>query len=68
MDNYGVIEMGNAMMSIPGAVLWVIFAFFFFAVADKAETKTGSIVVFTVMLGAFTVFLMNMGWFFVVGN
>jgi hypothetical protein len=66
MDSYGVIELGNTWLSIPGAILWCFFAMVFLGVVDKAQTKTGSIVAFTLMLGSFTILLMNLGWFFVV--
>jgi hypothetical protein len=68
VSEYWVVDFGNAWLSIPGTILWLIFATFFFAVADKAQTKTGSILSFTIMFGAFTIFLINMGWFFLVFN
>lgn len=68
MDSYGVIELNNSLLSIPGAFLWVFFLFIFFGVADRAQTKTGSILAFLIMTGAFTAFLINMGWFFYVIN
>lgn len=68
MDNYGVIQIGEVAASIPGAILWLLFVSFFMAVADRAQTKSGAIIAFLVMTGAFTAFLLNMGWFFVVGN